>query len=312
MDNSGAPLERPLKSPTTFDEQVALLRGRGLLIDDEYDAREFLSRVNYYRFTAYLLPFKCDNGLYKPGTSFETVRRICDFDRRLRSLILAALEPVEVKLRTQMAYYHAHEYGAAGYEDPRTFVNPRYHDTLMQEIREEVRKQQDKSLFVNHHLKHYGGHFPIWVACELFTFGALSRFYANMRPADRKAVAGAIQCDDYYLVSWLRGLTELRNICAHYARLYFHQLKIRPRFPKGDYEGPSGYVFDYLYILGRLYRGQKQMWQNEFVSPLEALVGEYQDAIRLEHIGFPDDWCRLLRACAEPIRPRAAHKQVLT
>lgn len=43
-----------LKRPTSFDEQIKKLEGRGLIIENEEKAKFILSNLNYYRFTAYL------------------------------------------------------------------------------------------------------------------------------------------------------------------------------------------------------------------------------------------------------------------
>ena len=60
-----------LKRPTSFDEQIKKLEGRGLIIENEEKAKFILSNLNYYRFTAYLLPFKLDGDIYVKGTSFK-------------------------------------------------------------------------------------------------------------------------------------------------------------------------------------------------------------------------------------------------
>ncbi|MCH4201117.1 MAG: hypothetical protein LKF87_13980 [Clostridium tyrobutyricum] len=60
-----------LKKPASFDEQIRKLKGRGLIIQDEEKAKFILSNLNYYRFTAYLLPFKLDGDIYVKGTSFK-------------------------------------------------------------------------------------------------------------------------------------------------------------------------------------------------------------------------------------------------
>lgn len=46
------------KTPTTIDEQIALLRERGLIIASEDLARRWLITVGYYRLSAYWLPFE--------------------------------------------------------------------------------------------------------------------------------------------------------------------------------------------------------------------------------------------------------------
>ena len=46
---------KPFKS---YDEQIALLRERGLIITDDVYARDVLKRMNYYRFSAYSLTLR--------------------------------------------------------------------------------------------------------------------------------------------------------------------------------------------------------------------------------------------------------------
>ena len=49
---------RYTKPALTFEEQIALLKSRGLVIDDEQRATRHLSNVSYYRMSAYMLSFK--------------------------------------------------------------------------------------------------------------------------------------------------------------------------------------------------------------------------------------------------------------
>jgi len=97
-----------------------------------------------------------------------------------------------------------------------------------------------------------------------------------------------------HLESWLACLTDLRNRCAHYMRLYFHKFINFPKFPK-DFSGTrSEKLFDIIYVLQYLYL-DKNKWNNEFIIPLEALLLEYNEAIDLNYIGFPKNWLHLLQ-----------------
>ena len=58
-----------VKEPKTFNEQIEILKGRGLIIQNEDEAKFILSNINYYRFTAYLITFKEGNNKYKNGTN---------------------------------------------------------------------------------------------------------------------------------------------------------------------------------------------------------------------------------------------------
>lgn len=104
---------------------------------------------------------------YAEGTTLDRVYAIYEFDRRFRNLIVSAFEPIEIMLRTRIAYYHAHTYGADGYVSSANFEDCRRHEEFIDEFNSVVMKNS-KSLIVQHHSSNYGGRFPIWVAVELF------------------------------------------------------------------------------------------------------------------------------------------------
>ena len=293
-DSSCVNQGQTLKPATTFEEQVKLLEQRGLIIADKEFALDVLSKVNYYRFSAYLLPFKNqDSNYYRDGVSFNRVYKIYEFDRKLRNLMLSAIEPIEILLKTQLAYYHAHKYGAEGFISPENFQNEDWHEKFILEFNQTVKKNS-KALFIKHHLENYNGRFPVWVAVEVFSFGMLSKFYANMKSEDRKYIARKIfYSGPDHLRSWLNCLTQLRNRCAHYMRLYFQNLVVFPMLPRGSYESNSQKIFDVIFVMKYLYLDHKQ-WRNGFVRILEALLAEYSSDIQLKYIGFPDNWLELL------------------
>ena len=99
---------KPFRTQTELLEQ---LKRRGLLIQDEREAIAWLGKVNYYRMTGYLYPFRqfstetsgeraqrADN--FVQDASFEIVRDLYDFDRRLRLHVLDAVERIEIAVRT--------------------------------------------------------------------------------------------------------------------------------------------------------------------------------------------------------------------
>lgn len=87
--------------------------------------------------------------------------------------MFSALEEIEIYLRSQFAYYHAHKFGPTGYLDEANYLEKHDHARFPDTINREVDNNK-KVLFVKHHIENYDGVFPIWVICELFTFGALS------------------------------------------------------------------------------------------------------------------------------------------
>ena len=152
------------KPPLKYEEQLEKLKKRGCIINDDKKCISILESINYYRLSAYFLPFKLDNGNYEEGLSFERVFSIYEFDRKLHGILFNALEETEIFLRSKIAYFHAHKYGALGYMDKSNFsVKAELHENFIENFKREIDKNKN-ILFVKHHIYKYGGEFPIWAA----------------------------------------------------------------------------------------------------------------------------------------------------
>ena len=277
-----------IKRATTYEEQLEILEQRGIVVSDEEACKKILENINYYRLLAYLLPFKIDDQHYKEGTEFLRVYRIYEFDRKLRRILFSALEDVEISLRAKFSYYHAHKYGPIGYLDPSNFSDKHDPVKFKDQIDREVYNNRSVP-FVKHHIDNYGGVFPLWAMTELFTFGMLSRFYADMTTADQKYLARRVyNSTPSNIRSWLRCCSDLRNICAHYGRLYF---RVFSAIPAGFSlpQAVSSRLWGAVLALRGLYMDPHK-WNAEVVPAISALIEEYRDAIDLHHLAFPPDW----------------------
>jgi abortive infection bacteriophage resistance protein len=279
-----------IKPATSYDEQVTKLKERGCIIDDENFCIEILKRINYYRLTAYFLPFKTNGDKYLPGTNFNTVYQIYEFDRKLRSLLLSALEELEIYLRSGIAYLSAHEYGPLGYMDANNYNNHHNHKAFCEDISRQIHVHHEKP-FVKHHLEKYQGQFPIWVIVELFSFGMLSKLYSHFTTSFQKKISTYLFHTTYSNVhSWLQCCTDLRNICAHYGRLYYELLPSIPaHLPGSIYKRSNRRLFATVYVLSRLYP-DKDKWNLAVLVEFESLIEQYQPYIQMDYIGFPEDW----------------------
>lgn len=280
---------KSVKNPATIKAQIEKLKSRGCVIEDEERAKFVLSNINYYRLVHYFSVFLDKNGSYKDGTTFERVMRVYDFDRLMRSLLLTALEEVEISMRAHVSNYHALKYGALGYLNESTFDFHHNHKYFISKIERLVETNTGEAM-VSHHMKKYGGSFPLWVIMELFSFGMLNTFYSDLKTDDKKAIADKAFDVSYRCVEdWLYCLSDLRNACAHYNRLYANTLENIPKQP-GDYHRPlTNSVYDHILILKRLYP-RNDAWRTTFLMRLEMLLMEYADVVELEHIGFPPEW----------------------
>jgi abortive infection bacteriophage resistance protein len=131
------------KPPLNIDQQIQLLRKRGLIINDAEKVKSYLSNVSYYRLSAYALPFQLkDDKAHKfiEHTSFDKILNLYLFDRELRLLILDVIERLEIAFRTQVIYNYSNKHGAWWYEDPKHFTNNFFYSKNLSKIDDEVER----------------------------------------------------------------------------------------------------------------------------------------------------------------------------
>lgn len=284
-----------LKKETSFETQVQLLEDKGITISDREKCMAFLNCVNYYRFSAYYLPFRdTDTQKLLCTVGFERIQKIYEFDQELRALIFSVIERIEVHLRTQLAYFHAHKYGAEGYRSAGCYNSKHDHAAFSHHLTGCI-SENSKTLVVQHHMNKYDGHFPIWVIIEFFSMGMLSHFYRGFTTQDKKKVAKNLYGTNYKnLESWFRCLTDLRNRCAHYSRLYYWVFPAIPKIPEEENHKATRRLFSQLYMLKLMYP-DKNSWNEDFLKPLEKLIKKYKPYISLKHLDFPYRWKSILK-----------------
>lgn len=277
------------KLPSTIKQQIAKLRERGCIINDEKYAEETLKYINYFRLSNYFKPFSVAKDKYEDGTTFEDIMRVYEIDRRFRSILIAALEEIEIALRAAVSNFHALKYGALGYLNATNFDFRHNHNAFCGKIRHLVETNEDRE-FVKHYNNKYRGDFPLWVIMELFSFGTLAFFYKDMHNSDKKELADTFyRCSSSELDNWIFCMNELRNYCAHYNRLYGNTFPVEPKTPRGlDYELEPN-VFGYMMVMKQVYHNADD-WNSKVVQPIAKMIKRNSDVIRLSHIGFPDDW----------------------
>jgi len=284
--------EKPAK---TFDEQVELLISRGMRMDDPKRAKRYLSHLNYYRLAAYWLPFEQDHPThhFKPDVSFDLVLEHYIFDRKLRLLIMDAIERIEVSLRTRWAYHLAHSYGPHALLD-RNLFRPRWpHAANINTLRDTVRNSSE--VFI-HHFDNYDEALPpVWVVCEIMTLGQLSKWYANLkRGRDRNKVAHGYGMDEVNLTSFLHHLSIVRNHCAHHARIWNREFTILWKLPRKKPAtlhqnfncSASRKIYNTLVMLAYL---MDNMGPNSWKKRLYNIFTEHPDVSACA-MGFPPDW----------------------
>ena len=226
------------KPALTVSRQIALLQDRGLEIEDEARVRRYLSNISYYRLSAYMHPFQTDSEQekhnFKPGTRFEEIANLYSFDRELRFVLLDAIEQIEVSLRCQLTTVIAEHHGSHGWTNADIFDTRYDHNKLKNLVEQKVRTKRPE-VFLNHYRQKYVEPElpPVWMVMEILTFVEVSKLFSNFRyPKDKQRIAHHFGVPDAVLRSWFRSLSDLRNICAHHARVWNREFSSRPVIPQ--------------------------------------------------------------------------------
>jgi abortive infection bacteriophage resistance protein len=269
------------KTALTIDQQVELLLERGLIIDDIEEAKHYLNNIGYYHLSGYLKPFQNYDDTFKAGTSFTKTLDLYFFDRKLRLLFLNALERVEKSFKTQFVYHVSRKYGADGLTKDEIF------STHKKRIEENLKKSKEP--FIRSFFKKYNNeHPPLWMIAEALSFGDILNIYNNSVETDeKKQIADFYGMGWKYLFSWMENLREVRNICAHYSRLW--NRKITRHLKKGKQHTElrfDKHIYDSIIITTILLKRISPTY--EWVEEVSELIKEYD--INTKKMGFPENW----------------------
>lgn len=143
--------------PATYEKQIEMIIEDGFTIEDKESCIEFLRRVSYYRISAFFPAFY-KNKINFRRISFSKVQCVYRFDSLMRALLLQVIEQIEVYLRTQLAYYVAHKYGA--FEYLKASMYSERHDMNKFSIKlKQCVEENKKTLLIKYCPKRYIGYY---------------------------------------------------------------------------------------------------------------------------------------------------------
>lgn len=310
-----------LKQWRSVEEQLSLLKQRGLQVENDEAAKDYLLRIGYYRLSGYWHPLREIDGpaseaAGKPvradkfvyGSRFEDIVRLYVFDKKLRLLALDALERIEMAVRVDVAYL-------LGRRDPCAHENPDClhggfskqpirrgrdqgrtgHEVWLQKYQQLVERSK-RLPFVTHHHDVYDGRLPIWVAIEVWDFGLLSRLVGGLRSDDQAIVARKYGAESgRAFAGWLRSLNFIRNVAAHHSRMWNMNVLEISGLPSGWPGMPNSRPFFYFCLMQHFLRiiCPNSTWGQRFRRLLEEEFPPLpRTSVKLEDIGSFDGWTR--------------------
>ena len=204
-----------------------------MLVHDNSRALRKLSQVGYYRLSGFWYTSRIirtnDDGFsfrsddFLPNTSFEQAYDLYLFDKKLRMLMIDALERIEIHIRSIIA----HEVGRndpLGYQNT-SFINQRYLSDRNNTYQRWQSKQSKKIAesrddCIIWHLREQK-EIPFWVVVETWDFGQMSKYYSMLNGGMQARIIKRLGLENKQMLSkWLQCLNLLRNRCAHHSRIW--------------------------------------------------------------------------------------------
>ncbi|MCQ2361038.1 MAG: Abi family protein [Paludibacteraceae bacterium] len=286
------------KPPISIDDQITLLKGRGLSIPNEEYAHTILEHISYYRFASYLRPMETDKSTHKlyPDATFDKVLSLYHFDASLRLLVFNAIQEIEISLRSRMIQEFSMKYGAFWFFDESHFVDKHRFVESINVLDKELLRSKDE--FIKEHIAKYGKlEFPpSWKTLELTSFGTLSKLFANFSDNKlKKEIARSYGIPQHEIFeSWTASIVPLRNCCAHHGRLWNKKFPITPLLPSrmrsawiSDVSIPNNKLYAILccvmYLLNAIDAN------NSFAKDVTNLITT-NPYINISAMGFPSKW----------------------
>jgi abortive infection bacteriophage resistance protein len=288
------------KPALSLADQLNKLRTRGLIISDPAETRHYLEHIGYYRLSGYMMPFQIggaglDKHNFRPGTTFDDILDCYVFDRKLRLIVMDAVERIEISIRSALSNSIAVRHGPNWYQDSKKF-NPEFRyvdfiDQIKMQISHDPRQSHKRDAHINHYYTTYNAPDlpPCWMIFESISFGLISLAFKNLVYSESKPICDYFSLNHKILSSWLHSISYTRNICAHHARLWNRTCTIKPFVAKAfkDELTPNDRLYAQLVVMQVLLG--KIAPDNHWAQKIAELF-EQHPRIPLAKMGFPTDW----------------------
>ncbi len=212
-----------------LDEQINILKDKGLLINDEEYAKEVLLRENYFFIMGYRHLFiKHDTTRkFKDGSSFEELYSLFVFDRMFRNIIFKNILIVENNYKSIFSYVLSKDYG---YKE-KDYLNSKNFDTdksksrqindLVRKVKRQLRINGKNHGATSHYMDNYG-YIPLWIGIKVISFGIMSEMFSVLKYHNKEEIAGIYNISPEEMEIFLPILANYRNLCAHEDIVFDH------------------------------------------------------------------------------------------
>lgn len=221
------------KLATNIDEQMALLKSRGMIFENEAKARENLLDIGYYRLGFYWFPFEAlypredrRDHKFRAETLFENVIQLYYFDFDVRNVFLRYISRIEINFRTKLIY----EASNFWHDNPFWYIDGKCIKRNFLDNEDYVRAihfLDNEPVVARDQKKYNRDHAPAWKAIEFMPLGIVSQLFANLKD---EGIARS-RISKYFginspnqLYEYIEAIRRLRNSCAHGKVIFDYKL----------------------------------------------------------------------------------------
>ena len=210
-----------------LEEQIDILKHKGLIIKDEKYAKQVLLRENYFFLNGYrhLFVKSQEDKRFKEGATFEELYSLFLFDRSFRNVLFKYLLVIENNLKSIISYQLSKKYGyrERDYLKEKNFTQEpdkqAQVNDLLKKMKRQIRVNGAQHSATLHYVSNYG-YIPLWILVKVLSFGIVSEMYQILKKEDQKDIAKIYDLDSETFTIYLPILANYRNLCAHEDILY--------------------------------------------------------------------------------------------
>ena len=300
------------KTFRSLEEQLEILKNKGLVINDESFCKDILLRENYFFLNGYRRMFmkSNDKSRYIDGTTFEEVYSLFLFDRKIRNVLFKNILIVENNIKSIISYQLSKKYGyrEKDYLKPAnfnySFEHKRQVNDLLAKMKRQIKNNAVTHSATRHYVNNYG-YIPLWVLVKVLSFGIVVELFSVLKKEDKYDITELYDIDLNVFTTYLSIVSNYRNLCAHedivfdnrtqkYIDDSIYHRKLHIPMMDNEYIYGKNDLFALMIIL-------KSLLRDEEVS---TLVKEFGDAVAdlssslksisvdkvLDKMGFPKNW----------------------
>jgi len=301
----------------TLDEQIEILRSKGLIVNATEEAKGILYRENYFFISGYrhLFMRSYKDRRFFPGTTFEELYATFLFDRKVRNIMFKHILVIENNIKSKMSYMLSKKYGfkEKNYLDLKNFNRDTYKTRQVQDVLNKMKRQ----IKVNgrqhaatvHYLSNYG-YIPMWILVKVLSLGIVSELYNILKPEDQLELAENYNLDNETLSIYLSLLSNYRNLCAHEDILYDHRTQrkipdtrfhhlLKIDMTDDEYNFGKNDLYALIIIMKQMLTSdefKELIYELDYeINILDAKVNVVPLNVILNKIGFPDNWREIIK-----------------